>query len=1000
MSPCHDLVRFVDGELDTEHAEAFRDHLQTCDACRTGLVEAVQLSAQLSTLEPPRRRETAVPLPSLGLAEPGSRRGGHAAMPRRHRMSLWGAGVVAIAAAAVAVAMFRPWPPARSPVASGEGAAPVPAFAAVTTRPYEIRFAYAGAAVHRPAREVARGTAATAAPTASVADRIPYATLSALQTRGDLHGEAIARAWNGESLGEVVQQLSSLAATPAIRSDRAALELLTASNDNVEPVLAALEALRDGPEEAVARAARWNYALLLARLDLPLSAAQAFRAIAGEREPGWSGEAAARAAPLAERGHDFEATWQRAYRAGQALALRGELVPGDLIRQRPGVLRASFYNAVRAAPSRERVLALAPMAAELDQLATQPHALNDYVQRVARLDFRQRAPLARAYADLLQGKPLARALTQETSSRDITDIVMGAMIEREIVADHRAWFRAASAQAGDPWFQVVLARVEADTAMQTGRWLDAEAILRKAESLCTPDLAYQCLTIERQLGVLYTELHRVHEALTVLQSAVRVARTAGEWGRYRSLLWRLADAERFHSATATTRAYAGELLLMGNDCQNVGQAYDTLAGAALIDADGPAARRYLTQALACEPADLHIANHLADIARLDPQPGDLAQLQAMLARVRGSGKLTAAERVLATEIEGRLVVEGNRAAGTALLREAIAEADQLPGEVIANKARANAYAVLTFAAARAGAFGEALRLVAEDLGLPPGACTVAMAAEDERAAVVVRGPGEGEHGEYVARRSPGDGALAVSEALARRLTGCPRVRVLAPAALQGQPRVLPGELAWSYVTGVRDRVAPVGAPGEPRPLVVANVAPPAYLHLPPLAIQPVASGTATTLSGPEATPARVLAAMADATEIQFHSHALMDVGVSDASHLVLSPDTDGHYALTTEAIRKIALRGHPIVLLAACHAAQGARYLHEPWSLPDAFLAVGARAVFAAATAIPDVESSKFFADVLARVRNGADPATALRDARLSADWRTSRWVNDAIVFE
>ena len=44
--------------------------------------------------------------------------------------------------------------------------------------------------------------------------------------------------------------------------------------------------------------------------------------------------------------------------------------------------------------------------------------------------------------------------------------------------------------------------------------------------------------------------------------------------------------------------------------------------------------------------------------------------------------------------------------------------------------------------------------------------------------------------------------------------------------------------------------------------------------------------------------------MSDATEIQFHTHALMDVGVSDASHLVLSPELPGApYALTAEAIR-------------------------------------------------------------------------------------------------
>ena len=142
--------------------------------------------------------------------------------------------------------------------------------------------------------------------------------------------------------------------------------------------------------------------------------------------------------------------------------------------------------------------------------------------------------------------------------------------------------------------------------------------------------------------------------------------------------------------------------------------------------------------------------------------------------------------------------------------------------------------------------------------------------------------------------------------------------------------------------------------------------------------------------------------MADASEIQFHTHALMDVGVSDASHLVLSPELPGApYALTAEAIRAVKLRGHPVVVLAACHSAQGAHYQHEPWSLPDAFLAVGARAVFAAATDIPDVESGRFFARVLAEVRKGAEPAAALRDQRKATlQTNPSSWVADVLLFE
>ena len=50
MSPCDDLVGFADGELEPQRAAAFRAHLRTCEACRRGLVEAMQLNARLSEL--------------------------------------------------------------------------------------------------------------------------------------------------------------------------------------------------------------------------------------------------------------------------------------------------------------------------------------------------------------------------------------------------------------------------------------------------------------------------------------------------------------------------------------------------------------------------------------------------------------------------------------------------------------------------------------------------------------------------------------------------------------------------------------------------------------------------------------------------------------------------------------------------------------------------------------------------------------------------------------
>ncbi|MGH2899353.1 MAG: hypothetical protein ACRDMZ_11815, partial [Solirubrobacteraceae bacterium] len=84
----------------------------------------------------------------------------------------------------------------------------------------------------------------------------------------------MALAFSDENLRSAVEQLRSAEPTDAVRSDVVALEIPTSRNDQAEPLLAELEALRDSRDPVVAAAARWNYAILLARLDLPAAAAQ------------------------------------------------------------------------------------------------------------------------------------------------------------------------------------------------------------------------------------------------------------------------------------------------------------------------------------------------------------------------------------------------------------------------------------------------------------------------------------------------------------------------------------------------------------------------------------------------------------------------------------------------------------------------------------------------------------------------------------------------------
>jgi cellulose synthase operon protein C len=1001
--PCHDLIRFADGELEPERAEVFRAHLRTCATCPAELVEALQMSARLSELgstadivklvpesPEPATAATPVPVPVPVLPDP---------RPWKHRLAARIGGVVAVAAAVAVVVGVKPgW--------LVEPDKPTNLFAGLEHRPYEIRFAYPDVAPYRPAREQMLGAESGSA------DRLSLTALGELERRRNRYGLAIGQAINGQKPTDVAAELRGLEPTPEVRSDRAAIDIvlkggdLASRNDGVESILAELESLK-GRNDPAGRAARWNYAIALARLALPLSAAQAFQAIADEHEPGWSDEARKRAEQA--RGQDGRENWKAALAAGDKLVADGSVAPPDLVGRFPGVMRAYLYRAVCSASSRERVQSLEPMAAELDRLDDHPRLL-DYVRRVENLDFHRRAPLAAAYAEVLRGTPVTATvraqLTVPDPSGDVADLVMCAMFQLDAVPDHLDAFRRMVKQAGDPWWEIMLAQQEAAADDQHGDWLGAEAQMRNAQKLCSPAVNYRCLHLALQLGLLYEKLHRVPEAAAVLQAGLRDARSSGESSLSLSLLLRLADVERFNSSVATIRAYANEALLMSPEGgPHNAAAHMLLVAAAVRDLDSRTARRELDLALRAGESDMiNAANYIADIGRIDPQPDDLARLQGWLGALRAGGTSTPSDRVVMDELEGRLLVVHDRAAGSSLLKRAIAGAQALPGDVNAEKARVAAYSALVFDAAHHGEPAEVMALLAQQLGLPPpGPCTVGMAAETDRAVMVVRGKDGQDQARYQPARRPHDAMPTVAPELARGLDGCGRVRVMANPIQQGRPRVLPAAIPWSYTTSAHGHAVPQGdPPAAPRALIVANVTPPDYLQLPALSPQlPEPTPRTVVLSGPAATPARVLAEMAGASEIQFHTHALVDVGVSDASHLVLSPGSDASYALTAEAIRRTELRGHPLVVLAACHSAQAAPYEHASWSLPDALLSVGARAVLAAGATIPDQEAAVFFARVLDRVRAGADTAVALRDERMAAlGSNPSSWAADVILFE
>jgi hypothetical protein len=280
-------------------------------------------------------------------------------------------------------------------------------------------------------------------------------------------------------------------------------------------------------------------------------------------------------------------------------------------------------------------------------------------------------------------------------------------------------------------------------------------------------------------------------------------------------------------------------------------------------------------------------------------------------------------------------------------------------------------------------------------------CGLGVAADGNRSVVVVRDASSALGGAYEAARVESDVQVAhlVPPALRDRLRGCPEVEVVARPPIQGSPGLLPIDVAWSYRSA---RTSSDPGPTSRTRLVISNPEPPAQLGLARLLPWRSADAPDIALEGPAATPSRALAALADAGFVEIHAHGMMNTAVSDASFLMLSPDPDGRFVLTAAALQHQRLRGRPTVILAACHAGATASYRHQPWGLPAAFVAAGARAVIASSDAIADADAGAFFDELRTRILRGVTPVVALRDLRLEwiAAHPDAAWLRSLMVFQ
>lgn len=981
----HDQVHaFADGELSPEEADAFRVHLGTCAQCQADLDDILQLQSLGGRLADAEAKQAAAP-PRRD-ATPG--RAFRPAWSRRRALAA--VALTGSLAAVFALVVLRT-PDSTDVTVAGTQVAMAP------TRSLEARLSWGDASKHRPYGVLRSGDERPK-------EMVPLQTLAKLESAGDVHGLATGHLLRGER-EQAAEYLQRAPSSPDVDSDRAVVAL---AKGELEEALILLDGvLEKHPEHPQAL---WNRALVLRELGLDALAAEAFDAVASLREEGWAEEAKERAAALRRGLEGQRGAWDEAQKASRALALEGTPFPEGLARAVPGTARNAFNTAVWAAPSAERVTALLPLARVLDAHYGGDR-LERYASRVAGLDFKHRGPLAERFRQVLQGTFDAAGLdayVRQLSGSEHSDLLLGVLPLTGQLPARLAEYTKAAKALGDPWFTLNAEREAARAEIARGDLAGAEARLLRAVPECRAAKAdYRCGQLAYVLSHLYAEEHRLVEAREHALAGLRQARQAQEWVQQADLMVVMGNVARFRNAFALARAWSGEQALRDGRCFTVRQAHEGLAAMQVFALRPAEARAQLAKAPACDvPFYTSGAFVLADLVRLDPKPGDLEALRQGLRKLESTPELRPGERVMLTHIEGRAVIEREPEAGRALLRQAISEGNRLGvQDPVAWKARAYSYSSLILDAGKAKDWAGALALFAEESGAAvPQRCELAVEVHDERTLVAARGPAGELLGHQAGDRRAADFDVAklVPQDVVSALKPCEHVRVLARFPVHGQAGLLPPDVAWSYHTGA-ERAAPAVAAA--RPLVVHDVEAPASLNLPRLRSWELAGGAPSPrrveLTGVAATPSRLLAELADATEVEIHAHGLVNLGVSDASLLVLAPEQDGRYALTAGEVRRQKLKGAPVVVLGACRAATTAPYLHAPWSLPVAFTEAGARAVIASPIDIPDAEAGPFFERVMERIRSGTPAAVALRDERLRVlSAQPESWVKTVIVFE
>jgi len=527
------LDRFVDGELPAEEAERFRQHLAACPRCQAGLHERVQMEglSQDALAAAKERPEPA---------------GATVIRPARWRVRVTAAVGVALAASLAVVVVRR----------GGGGGEEDPSLwlAGGAERRLEARLSTPGADRHRP-YQVSRGPQALPPP--------PLESIARLEKENELvaAGDAyLARGQPEVARGYLERALD----TPGAYASRAALALALGEPGRAYDLASSALAKQPGLSPA-----RWNRALALRALGLPLAAAADFDAVAAAGEPGWAEEARQLAAPLR-----VEMERRRAARAA-AVARCREAVEGkapfpvDLAEGFPHLVRRCFGDALRGAGTARAVKALAPAAEALDRRWNGDH-LRRAVEAVERR-LQGREPLAREYARLAAGgggPEDAASLADRARRQGQPDLELGALDLLPVERLDLERFRALAEASGDPWLTTLLAEKAAAADLGGGRPERALEELWGALADCAVlDQGYHCLGLERLALSAYLmkdsawDIATMGDALSMGQRALERARRESDLEAEAGLLRQLSEVAGHDGDEALSRAYGEEAAL-------------------------------------------------------------------------------------------------------------------------------------------------------------------------------------------------------------------------------------------------------------------------------------------------------------------------------------------------------------------------------------------------------------------------------------------------------